>query len=136
MPFLLPTSLPPPPSQAPERALLIYLAQLTQHYAARHPVLARYGAAAYRWAVSTALSRATGGDGEPSVLVPVMDLLNHGGDEACPSVPWCRPECAVGVLQYEHLRGLGRLGRRRKPVQPAGNSCSSTTTPFFSKWMA
>eukprot|EP00667_Euglena_gracilis_P015714 EG_transcript_16359 len=67
---------------APERALLIYLAQLTQHYAARHPVLARYGAAAYRWAVSTALSRATGGDGEPSVLVPVMDLLNHGGDEA------------------------------------------------------
>eukprot|EP00668_Euglena_longa_P031944 GGOE01041218.1.p1 GENE.GGOE01041218.1~~GGOE01041218.1.p1 ORF type:complete len:355 (-),score=74.88 GGOE01041218.1:145-1209(-) len=68
--------------ESPERALLIYMAQLTQHYATKHPVLARFGLPAYQWAVSTFLSRATGGDGEANVLVPVMDLINHGGDQA------------------------------------------------------
>ena len=38
--------------------------------------------ASFRWSQSIMLSRAHSGDGKPLALVPGLDLLNHGGDDA------------------------------------------------------
>jgi len=69
-------------SDCPEVQLHVYFRQLLRSYATTHPVISRFGEDPYCWAISTFLSRATGGAAEHNVLVPILDLINHGGAQA------------------------------------------------------